>query len=487
MARIRECRTNVVDLPRGTVTFLLTDIEGSTPRWEREPAAMAAAIARHNALVAAALAEHGGVKPRDQGEGDSVLAAFSTAGAAVSCAFTLQRGLGSEVWPTTEPIRVRMALHTGEADEVADGNYQGVAVIRAARIRSLATGGQVLLSGSTWDVVRDRLPEGCSLVDLGSHRLKGLSHLERVAALQHPDLDAVEPHRIGSSTAAEAHLPSAVTSFIGRHDEVKQLAAFLEEARLVTVVGEGGAGKTRVAVEAARQTAEGFDGVWFVDLAPVRNDHEVARAAATLLGATPAGDQPVDTAVAEHLRETRALLVLDNAEHVIAGAASLASAVLATAPGARVLATSQRPLGISGEQLVRLGSLDAADAARLFVAHARAAAPHVELDSESDHVDVICDRLDNLPLAIELAAAHVRTMTVADLLRRLDDRLRLLHGGATERHRTLRAMLDWSHALLDEQDAVAFRRLGVFAGSSVSTPRRPSWPTTASTGWTCST
>jgi len=462
-------------LPLGLVTFLLTDVEASTRIWRDSPQA-AAVMARQSELIAAAIARHGGLRPADQGEGDSLLAAFALPSAALAAALEAQRALASEAWPASESVRVRMALHTGEAELRDERNYGGLALIRAARLRALARGGQVLVSQATAVLAGDELPDGASFADLGSVALQGLARPERVLQLCHPDLPAVvgDIHR-------PASLPVWTTPLIGRERERLEVVAIFAESRIVTITGAGGSGKTRLAHAVAQDLVERFaDGVAWVELARLATEELVAGAVLAACGFREAPGVRALDMLAHSLAEREMLIVLDNCEHVLAACSAVTNAAMGAGTGVRVLATSREPLGVSGETSWRVPSLalpepderdferiGEADAIRLFVARARAARPALQLDATSaPTIAHICRRLDGIPLALELASARVRVLSLERLAAGLDDRFRLLTGGArtaSARQRTLLASVEWSHDLLDEEERLLFRRLAVFA------------------------
>jgi predicted ATPase/class 3 adenylate cyclase/DNA-binding CsgD family transcriptional regulator len=450
-------------LPRGTVTLVLADVEGSTRLWETQPDLMTAAIARLNQVVSDLIATHDGVRPVEQGEGDSFVVAFASASDAVACALELQRA-------PLAPIRLRIGVHTGDVQLRDEGNYAGPTINRTARLRDLAHGGQTVLSGATEDMVVDRLPAGAWLTDLGTHPLRDLPRPERVVQLCHPDLRNEFPPLRTAETVVSHNLPVQLTSFVGRGAQMTDLEKLLVDNRLVTLTGAGGAGKTRLGVEiAARIAAEFGDGVWYVDLAPITHPAVVPVAVARALGLP---DQPgrstMDTLL-RFVRDRQLLVVLDNCEHLLDASAELVVALLGAAPGLTLLATSREPIGVAGEVSWRVPSLSLADEAiELFVDRARRARPDFAVDDDNAAaVGEICRRLDGMPLAIELAAARVRALSLAEILEGLHDRFRLLTGGArtaVRRQQTLRASVDWSYALLTEPERVLFRRLAVFLG-----------------------
>ena len=450
-------------LPTGMATLLLADVEGSTRLWDTQPDEMTAAVARFNQTVSEVIAAHGGVRPVEQGEGDSFVAAFARASDAVACALELQRA-------PLAPIRLRIGVHTGEVQLRDEGNYAGPTINRTARLRDLAHGGQTVLSGATEDMVVDRLPAGAWLIDLGTHPLRDLPRPERVVQLCHPDLrDDFPPLRTAKAVVSQ-NFPVQLTNFVGRGAQMTDLEKLLVDNRLVTLTGAGGAGKTRLAVEiAARIAAEFGDGVWYVDLAPVTHPGIVPVAVARAFGLP---DQPgrstMDTLL-RFVRDRQMLVVLDNCEHLLDASAELVVALLGAAPGLTLLATSREPIGVAGEVSWRVPSLSLdGEAIELFTDRARRARPDFAVEADNaPAVGEICRRLDGMPLAIELAAARVRALSVAEILEGLRDRFRLLTGGArtaVRRQQTLRASVDWSHALLTEPERVLFRRLAVFLG-----------------------
>jgi predicted ATPase/class 3 adenylate cyclase/DNA-binding CsgD family transcriptional regulator len=450
-------------LPTGTVTLLLADVEGSTRLWETQPAAMTAAIARLNQTVSDILATHDGVRPVEQGEGDSFVAAFARASNAVAAALELQRA-------PLAPIRLRIGLHTGEIQLRDEGNYIGPTINRTARLRDLGHGGQTLLSGAAEQMVIDRLPADAWVTDLGTHPLRDLPRPERVVQLCHPDLvNEFPPLRVAKAIVSQ-RIPVQLSRFVGRDADLVQLRELLADNRLVTLTGAGGVGKTRLAIQVAGQVAGEFGGgVWYVDLAPITDPAVVPIAVARALGLP---DQPgrstMDT-ITRFVADRQMLVVLDNCEHLLDASTELVVALLGAAPGLTLLATSREAIGVAGEVGWRVPSLSLADdAIELFADRARHARPDFAVsDDNVATVTEICRRLDGVPLAIELAAARVRTLSLAEILGSLHDRFRLLTGGArnaVRRQQTLRASVDWSHALLTEPERVLFRRLAAFMG-----------------------
>ena len=467
------------ELPSGTVTFLFTDIEGSTALWERDRVAMAAAVARHMTLLDAAIQARDGIHFKTVG--DAVQAAFPTAPDAISAALDAQRSLLAEDWGELGPLRVRMALHAGEA-MVHDEEYQGPLLNRSARLLAIGHGAQILLSETAATLARDALPAGTELRELGEHRLPDLLEPECVFQLLHPDLpDAFPPLR--SLETRPHNLPTQATPFLGREREVAEVVSLLRssDARLVTLTGPGGTGKTRLALQVAAELLDAFpDGVFFVPLAALRDPELVPSAIASALGLRDQAGQTPAQVVRETLAGKRLLLVLDNVEQV-AASAPFVGELLAAAPDLEVLATSRLPLrlraeheypvtplalppasGTPPEQLLQY------EAVRLFVERAQAVRAGFTLTPDiAPAVAEITRRLDGLPLAIELAAARVRLLPPAALLARLEKRLPLLTGGprdAPARQQTLRDAIAWSYDLLAADEQVLFRRLSIFAG-----------------------
>jgi predicted ATPase/class 3 adenylate cyclase/DNA-binding CsgD family transcriptional regulator len=462
-------------LPEGTVTLLLADVEGSTLLWERDSSAARPALSQLDALADEAIATCNGARPVEQGEGDSFVAAFARASDAVACALELQLRLEDT------PLRVRMGLHTGEVD-VRDGQrYDGPTIIRAARLRDLGHGGQVLVSNLTREATVDGLPEGAEMLDLGPQSLKGLDRPERVFQLVHPSLQREFPP-LRSAAHTQGNLPVQLTALVGRSREIDEVIALLGEQRLLTLTGAGGCGKTRLAVEVANRAHDDFpDGVFFCDLGSLSDPDAVA---ATLCQAVGTRSQHRDQieAACRHLASMRALVILDNCEHLIDACASIVDAVLRRCPDVTVLTTTREPLGVEGEVSWRVPSLptpsagermdvataESFDAVRLFVQRARQVRPRFELERPNlAAVIEICARLEGIPLAIVLAAARVRTLSVEQIASGLSDRFRLLGRGARTalpRQQTLEASVAWSHELLSEEQRIVLRRLSIFAG-----------------------
>jgi predicted ATPase/class 3 adenylate cyclase len=478
-----EAQKLMSDLPTGTVTFLFTDIEGSTKLWEKSPRSMQIALTRHDALLWEAIEGHGGFVFKTVG--DAFCAVFPTALGALKSALAAQRGLFSEAWgDEIGALRARMALHTGTTHE-RDGDYFGPPVNRVARLLSAGHGGQILLSSSTQELVRDHLPPETHLRDLGERRLKDLSRPERIFQLTAPDL----PSEFPPLKTLETHtnnLPLQATPLIGREREVEAVCGLLRspETRLLTLLGTGGTGKTRVGLQVAAELVDDFeDGVFFVPIAAITDPTLVAPTIARALGLSEGGARPAEELLEGYLRDRRTLLLLDNLEQVLE-AAPVVDRLLSTAAGLKILATSRTPLGLYGEyefpipplslpdpeSLPPLENLTEYEAVRLFVERARAVRPDFSLaEDNAPAVVEICERLDGLPLAIELAAARIKLLTPQVLLDRLGNRLKILTGGARnlpERQRTLRNAIEWSYELLDEGEKMLFGRLGVFSSGA---------------------
>ncbi len=469
----------LMNLPTGTVTFLFTDIEGSTTLWEHQPEAMRSALARHNVLLHQAIAAHDGVVFKTIG--DAFCAAFATASQALTAAFTAQLALQSELWPGDVTLWVRMALHTGSADEV-DGDYFGPPLNRVARLLATGHGGQTLLSQPTYELTRDALPSHCTLMNLGTHSLRDLTRPEQVYHLCHPDLASEFPP-LKSLNYLPNNLPQQMTSFIGRERELAQIKELLAKTRLLTLTGSGGCGKTRLSLQVAADLLDQYvNGVWLIELAALSDPALVPQAIADVLGVQEQPGKTMQRSLVEALRPKQLLLVLDNCEHLVAACASLAADLLRTCPQIHILATSREPLNIAGEQSYRVPSLSLPDpkqtqnaetlsqyeAVRLFIERVQAMQPSFTVtNANAPAVAQVCWRLDGIPLAIELAAARVRSLSVEDVSTRLDNRFRLLIGGVRNtlpRQQTLRALIDWSYDLLTENEKTLLRRLSVFVG-----------------------
>jgi predicted ATPase/class 3 adenylate cyclase len=468
-------------------TFLITDIEGSTRLWEEHAQAMASALARHDALLRSAVEGRGGAVIKTTGDG--LLAVFGDPEAAVLAALDGQHALRDTAWGEIGALRVRMAVHSGTA-ELRDGDYFGPALNRSARILSIGHGGQILASAMTATLIGDRLAD-VDLVDLGSHRLRDLDRPEQVFQVAVADLPRDFPP-LRSLSTGRTNLPVQLTSFIGRERELADVQSLVARHRLVTLIGTGGTGKTRLMLEAAGRLAERFaDGTWLAELAPLGDPAQVASEIARALGAPEIPGQPALGTVQAFVADKEILLLLDNAEHLVDEVAGIADRLLAAAPRLRILATSREALAVGGEAVLQLRSLSCpvatssrgpddpaaegelaaaagTEAVRLFLDRATTVDPAFVLaEANVGPVGEICRRLDGIPLAIELAAARVSVMSPDEIARRLGDRFRLLAGGrrtAVPRQQTLHALIDWSWDLLTEEDRVLLRRLSVFAG-----------------------
>jgi predicted ATPase/class 3 adenylate cyclase/DNA-binding NarL/FixJ family response regulator len=462
------------------VTFLFTDIEGSTKLWEQHPQTMHAALTRHDALLHQAIDAHSGIVVKTAGDG--LHAVFARPINALEATIAAQRALQDESWSTASTLRVRMALHTGVA-EVRDGDYYGAALNRVAGLLAAGYGGQILLTRATTELVRDELPPTLALRDLGEQRLRDLFRPEHIFQLVAPDLPADFP-LLKTLERSKTNLPAQPTPLIGREQEVAAAAAMLRRpgTRLLTLSGAGGIGKTRLALQVAAELLDDFaDGVYFVALASISDPAFVPTAIAQALDIREAGSPALAELLAGYLRDKQLLLLLDNFEH-LPKASVVVAELLEVAPRLKVLITSRMRLHLYGEHEYVVPSLTLPDprhvpslerlthyeAVRLFIERAQAAkADFVVTNENAPAVAEICMRLDGLPLAIELAAARVKLLSPAMLLVRLTNRLALLTGGARNlpaRQQTLRRTIDWSHDLLDRHEQVLFARLGVFVG-----------------------
>jgi predicted ATPase/class 3 adenylate cyclase/DNA-binding CsgD family transcriptional regulator len=478
-------RDRLAELPRGTVTFVLTDIEGSTRLWQSHPDAMGKSIRRHDEVVGSAIEQNHGVVLKDRGEGDSFFAVFARASNAVAAACSIQRSLFREDWPNELSILVRIAIHTGEAQEDSAPDYRGTVVNRCARLRALARGGQVVLSSSVRELVRDNLPANVSLKDLGEQPLRDLDRPEHVFEVVDsslsPDFGAIV--RYDSIKQAPNNLPAQFTSFIGRQEQIADLREMLGGVRLLTLSGPGGCGKTRLALEVAGALAEEYpEGVWFVELASLTEASLVPQTVASVVPIREEPGRSMLQVLCSSLERKRVLLLLDNCEHLVATAAELADVLLRACPHLTILATSREPLNLPGEHswpvpplslpdvrdTFSMRSLAQVESVRLFVDRARLTEPTFSLtDRNAPVVAELCQRLDGIPLAVELAAAQVRHMPVTEILARLQDRFQLLSTLARKveaRHQTLRATMDWGYDLLSSPEQTLLRRLSVFAG-----------------------
>jgi predicted ATPase/class 3 adenylate cyclase/DNA-binding CsgD family transcriptional regulator len=468
----------LVHPPAGTVTFLLTDLEGSTRMWEHDPDAMKAAMARHDYLLEEAIAANQGFVFARMGDG--MAAAFNMANDAIAAAGEIQRALADEPWGTASPLRARIGLHTGEGVVVEGSGYASRPVNHCSRLMAAAHGGQVIVSGSTEALVRDELPDAMGLMDLGEHRLRDLGRPTRVFQLTSAGCREEFPP-LRSLDAYPGNLPVQVSSFIGREADVARVAAALSDWRVVTITGTGGVGKTRLAIQVAADLLPRYrEGAWLAELGPVRDPDDVVGAAAAAFHLTSRAGPSLEDSLIEMLGSKKLLLVLDNCEHVLGPVARLVTRIERECPDVTVLATSREGLAVEGEQLIGLPPLEVGepgddtarlaqtDAVSLFVERARNIKADFALtDGNVEAVVEICRRLDGVPLAIELAAARVIALSPAELLRRLDRRFRVLAGGrrgAVGRHATLRAAIDWSYELLQPDEQRLLARMAVFSG-----------------------
>ena len=469
-------------LPTGTVTFLFTDIEGSTRLWEDHPDAMAQALRRHDEILRTSIEASGGYVFKTVG--DAFCAAFESATPGLEAARAAQWLLSAERWPAPVELRVRMALHTGSSEE-RDGDYFGpITLNRIARLIAVAHGGQTVVSLATAELVHDRLPEDLVLRNLGEHRLKDLSRPERIFQLEADGLTAeFPPLRSLDNSALRNNLPIQLTSFVGREDELKDIRSLMDQSRLVTLTGAGGSGKTRLALQVAAEALENFDeGTWLIELASLGDPGLVAGAVASTLGVREQPGHPLLETLGFALSDRPILLVLDNCEHVLDACAQMTSSLLRSCSRLSILATSREPLAVPGEHVYRVPSLSVPsadqahnadrasgfEAIRLFTDRAVAVQPAFVLNSTNAEVAAsICRRLDGMPLAIELATARLSSLSVDEIDKRLDERFRLLTGKArtvVPRQQTLRALIDWSYDLLDDNEQAVLCRLSVFAG-----------------------
>jgi predicted ATPase/class 3 adenylate cyclase len=463
-------------LPTGTVTFLFTDIEGSTNLARTLGGEWRETLEEHHRLVRAAIRDHGGIDLRT--EGDAFFAVFGSADDAVAAAATAQRSIAGHSWPEGAAVRLRVGMHTGEG-RLGGDDYIGLDVHRAARIAAAGHGGQVLLSESTRALVAEALPHGTSLRDLGRHRLKDFDEPQAIYQLGVSGLpDEFPPIR---TLEIPTNLPTSLTTFVGRAEVVAELETMLEQARLITLAGPGGSGKTRLALEVARRSEEDFaDGVFFVDLSLIADPDLVPSAILRAIGSREQADRPVMETLTSHLGERHVLLVLDNFEQIVS-ASPVVEKILRAAPLVSILATSRTRLGLAGErelpvppllvpdERTDLETLQRNEAVALFRDRARAVRPTFEVTQDNAEALVrICERLDGLPLAIELAAAQLRVFAPDELLARLEAGLTLKSqaGNVPERHRTLRATIDWSYRLLDRAEQRLLARLSVFSGGA---------------------
>ena len=459
-----------------TLALLFTDIEGSTNLLRSLGADYRTLLSEHRRLLRDAFAAHGGTVLR--GEGDALFVTFDDPSSAILGAIDGQVALAEAEWPAGSHVRVRMGIHVGEVTIDEDDDYVGLAVHQAARISAAAHGGQILTSKAMQAQAEPRVPPEVSLKSIGRFRLKDFPEPEDLFQLHHPDLPGDFPAP-RTAPGVRHNLPKAISSFIGRDRDVAELAELLETARLVTLTGPGGCGKTRLAIEAASASLPVRpDGIWFVDLAPVSDRELVLSVAANAMGVQESRAASADSALIDFLSAGRPLVILDNCEHLIPTCAELAEKWLSACPGLTILVTAREPIGVEGEVIRRVGGLqipsdtdtgESSEAVQLFIERARSHEPEFESgERELAEIAHVTNRLDGIPLAIEMAAALVGTLSVGEILSRLDDRFRLLTGGGGRnlgRQQTLLATVDWSHDLLSEPERVLLRRLSVMSGS----------------------
>lgn len=472
--------TDLINLPDGDVTFLFSDIQGSTPLWEDMPEAMEHALSLHNSILSEAISSHEGKWYKSVG--DEIQAAFSDPAQALLAAIAGQRGLLTAKWGKTGPIRVRMGIHRGDAIAETTDYATTHTLNRVARIMSSAHGGQIVISQEAAQEIENQLPDGIWLQDMGKHRMKGLSHLEHIHQVIAHGLPSEFP-RLKTLDISPNNLPVHLNRFIGRKQEIAKIQELLAASRLVTLTGSGGAGKTRLSLEVAETLQdENPDGVWLVELAPHTDPELVPQTVIHSLELVEDAAEPAIKQLIDFLKNRSLLLILDNCEHLIEASAQLANSLLRACPNLRILASSREALGVPGETPYRVPSLTipetdhlngleefaAVEAIQLFMDRAQTVNLGFALTSENaPTIAHICKRLDGIPLAIELAAARVKVMQVQQIAERLENRFRLLTGGsrtALPRQQTLRALIDWSYSLLTEAERTLFRRLSVFVG-----------------------
>lgn len=459
------------ELPTGLITYLFTDVQGSTPLWQQYPQEMRTVMSRHDSILTTAVDSNEGMVVRPRGEGDSIFAVFPKATDAVNAAFVAQEVLQRETWPDGIAISVRMAMHTGES-ELREHDYYGATVNRCARLRSIAHGGQILVSEATAQLVRDGLPSGAGLRDMGSHRLKDLQRSEQVFQLIHPELPAEFP-TLNSLDTHPNNLPVQMTSFIGRDEEIEEVGGLLASGRLVTLLGAGGSGKTRLSQEIGVSLVDEYpDGVWFVGLADLSDPNMLRGHVAEVFNV---GEDALDG----YLGGRSTLIIVDNCEHLVAGAATLVQSLLLS-PGVKVIATSREALNLAGERAfqvpplaVPVGEISQVNMAdcpsvQLFLERAQGVNPSFEMTAANEEpIGQIVRRLDGIPLAIELAASRVKLLQPTQIANRLDECFKFLTGGPADvlaHHQTLELAIDWSYDMLEPDQQLLFRQLSVFRG-----------------------
>jgi len=469
------------NLPTGTITFLLTDIEGSTRRWKQFPAAMGDAVEQHNAILVSAIAKHAGNDLEKKGEGDSRFAVFTSARSALDAALNIQTELAKQDWQHISGLKVRIALHSGEA-ELRNNDYFGTVVNRSARMRGAAHGGQVILSEATKELIGGQLPDGVSLRDLGYHRFKDLEEADRIYQVVAEELEDVKTP-LNSLSAAKHNLPVQLSSFIGRGDQLVAIPKLVLKNRLVTLFGVGGGGKTRLALQVAAELTDEFsDGVWFVDLAPIQDPEMVAQVIAQSLPISQAGKAPLD-AIVDNYAEGKALIVVDNCEHLVEKTALVVNEILRRCPSSKVLATSRRQLSVQGECVYEVppmnfdlngkpptvdivAQLEAVELLRDRAAK-RLSGEEILNEVTAELIYELCKLVDGIPLAIEQIAASLAFMSIAEARRTFSEHLINLGFdvvGVPDRQLTMEAVTDWSVNLLKEEEKSLFFALSIFDG-----------------------
>lgn len=466
-------------------TFLFTDIQGSTRLWETQPQEMLNALERHNQILQAAVTARDGRIFRTVG--DAYCAVFNSASAALETSVTSQRRLQAEDWSLDSPLRVRMGLHTGEA-ESRGGDFVGASLNLLGRLMAVCHGGQILMTNATQALVSRSLPPGVTLLDLGHHQFRDMAQHERIFQVQAPGLPAEFPP-LPTQEIDPNNLPSPATSFIGRQHELNQALSLLAGSRLLTLTGPGGTGKSRLSLQVAKQSLNGTnpdlgfpDGVWLVELAPIADPDLVLPLIAALFNLRELPARPLRELLTDVLRSKKLLLILDNCEHLIETCAQLTELLLRSCPQLKIMASSREPLGLSGEAILRVPPLSLPEttpqvspeelqryeSVQLFTERAAAVLPGFSLTQvNAAAVAQICRRLDGIPLALELAAARIQVLSPQEIASRLDNRFRLLTGGsrtALPRQQTLQALIDWSYELLTQPEKALLARLSVFAG-----------------------
>lgn len=480
--RLAADKNGTVDLPSGTATFLFTDIEGSTALLHRLGTNLyAEVLAEHHRIIRTALAAHGGTEIGTQGDG--FFAVFSSPSSCAAAAIDVQRSLGETSWPAGETVKVRMGIHVGEAAETPSGPV-GFDVHRAARVAAVAHGGQVVISETAASLLRDSLPEGASLQDLGHHRLKDLGRPEHIFQLAAQGMETEFPAlRSLDNPELEHNLPIQLTSFVGREKEVLEVCDLIAETRLLTLAGPAGSGKTRLALQVAAEVLDGTgDGVWLVDLSALNNEEQVAREVAVVLGVREESNRDLLETLVDALQYRRLLLVLDNCEHLVDAVAKLAETIVRQCQNVSVLTTSREPLAVAGERVFRVPPLglpadteptpeEVADseAVRLFVERSKQHRPDFTMSAaNAKTIASVCRHLDGMPLALELAAARIRSMSLEEVERHLGQRFKLLSSRSrtgAARQQTLEAAVAWSYELLNESERLLFTNLSIFPSS----------------------